>query len=78
MRIRRVEHRRLHRSAEDRLRVAHDIGVEWIVTRDEDGEALLAAPTGTTGLLPHGCTGTGPPAQQHSVEPGDVDAEFKR
>ena len=78
VRVGRVAHGRLDGRAEDRRRVMHEIRVERVVAGDQDRERVVAGPTCPSGLLPQGCAGAWPAAQQHGVEPGDVDAELER
>ena len=74
----RVEHAPLHRGAEQRVRVVHEVGVHRIVPRHEHNERLVARPTGPSGLLPERRPGTREARHHHRVEAGDVHAELER
>ena len=78
VRVGRVEHRRLDRPPEQCLRVVHQVGVERVVPRHQYGERLVAGAPGPPGLLPQRRAGAGPAADQHRVQPDQVDAEFER
>ena len=72
-----VEHGRLDRPAEQRLRVVDEVGVERVVAGDEHGERALPGPPGPAGLLPQRGPGAGPAGEQHGVQAGDVDARAR-
>ena len=78
VRILRVEHRRLDRSAEDRIRVVDKVGVQRVVASHEHHERTQPFAAGPAGLLPQRRQRAGEAGQHHGVQTGDVDAEFKR
>ncbi len=69
VRVRGVGDGRLDRAVEQRGRVMHEIGVEWVVARDEHHEGALTAASGAPGLLPERCDGSREPGHHHCVEP---------
>ncbi len=77
VRVARVQHGRLHRPPEQRLGVVHEVGVQRVVARDQDGERLLPGPAGAPGLLPHRGDGAGPAGEHDGVEAADVQAELE-
>ncbi len=78
VRILRVEHRRLDRSAEDRLRVVDKVGVQRVVASHEHHKRTQPFAAGPASLLPQRRQRAGEAGQHHGVQTGDVDAEFKR
>ena len=74
----RVEHAPLHRRAEQRVRVVHEVGVQGVVAGHEHHERLVARPAGASGLLPERRPRAREPGHHHRVEPGDVHAELER
>ena len=77
VRVGRVEHRRLDRTAEQRGGVVDEVGVQGVVAGDQHGERALTGPPGPAGLLPHRGDGAGEPGDQDGVEAGDVDARAR-
>ncbi len=57
--------------------MVHEIGVEGVVARHEDGQRVLGSPPGPADLLPEGRAGPGEPRHQYGVEAADVDAELE-
>jgi hypothetical protein len=47
-----VKHRGLDRMLEQGLRVVHQVGVEWVVARDEHRDRRAPGPARAPGLLP--------------------------
>ena len=78
VRVGRVEHRRLDRRAEQRLRVVHQVGVQRVVAGHQHRERLLAGPPGAARLLPERGPGAREARDQHRVQPGQVDAQLQR
>ena len=78
VRVLRVEHGRLDRTSEDRRRVVHQVGVQRVVTGDQQRQGASPARPGPAGLLPQRRAGAGPAGQQYGVQTGDVDAELQR
>jgi hypothetical protein len=74
----RIEHAPLHRSAEQRLRVVHQVGVHRVVAGDEHDQGLVAGPSGPARLLPERRPGAGEAGDDHGVQPGDVHAQLQR
>ena len=75
--VRVVEDCRLDRPAEQRLGLAHEVLVECVFARDEDGEAGAAA-TGPAPLLPERRHGARKADRDRAVEGADVDPELER
>jgi hypothetical protein len=73
----RVEHAALHRGAEQRVRVVHQVGVERVVPGHEHHQRGVRGAPGPAGLLPERGPGAGEARHQHGVEPGDVDAQLE-
>ena len=76
-RVRVVEDRGLDLAAEQRLGLAHEVLVERVLARDEDGEAV-AASTGPPPLLPERGHRPGKADRDRAVEQPDVDPELER
>ena len=76
-RIRVVEDRRLDRPREQRLRLAHEVLVERVLARDQDGEAGAAA-AGPSPLLPQRRDRPREADRDRAVERADVDPELER
>ena len=55
-----------------------EVGVERVVAGDQHRERVLPGAPGAAGLLPQGGAGTGPAADDHGVEAGDVDTQLQR
>ena len=75
--IRVVEDRRLDRSREQRLRLAHEVLVERVLARDQDGEAGAAA-AGPPPLLPQRRDRPREADRDRAVERADVDPQLER
>ena len=73
----RVDDGVFHRLPEEVLRVVHQVLVDGVVVRDQDGEGLLAAAARAAGLLPGRGDRAGEPQQDRGVERADVDAQFQ-
>ena len=76
-RVRVVEDRGLHRPAEQRLGLAHEVLVERVFARDENREAGTAA-TCPAPLLPQRRHGAREADRDRAVEAADVDSELER
>ena len=76
-RVRVVEDRRLDPPAEQRLRLAHEVLVERVLARDEDG-GPVPAPPGASPLLPQARDGAREADRDRAVEQPDVDPELER
>ena len=76
-RVRVVEDRRLDRPREQRLRLAHEVLVERVLARDQDGEPGAAA-AGPAPLLPQRRDRPGEADRDRAVERADVDPELER
>ena len=72
-----VEDRRLDPAAEQRLGLAHEVLVERVLARDQDGEPVAAA-AGSSPLLAQARDRAGEADRDHRVERSDVDAELER
>ncbi len=72
-----VGDRRLDGLVEQRRRMVHEVGVEWIVAGDEHDQRSRAAAAGPAGLLPERRDGARESGDDDGVEAGDVHAEFE-
>ena len=72
-----VEDRRLHAPSEQGLRLAHEVLVERVLARDEDGQAVPAA-AGAAPLLAQARHRAGEADGDDRVEHADVDSELER
>ncbi len=75
--VRVVEDRRLDAPAEQRLRLAHEVLVERVFARDEDGEPV-PAPAGAPPLLAQARDRAGEADRDRAVQEADVDPELER
>ena len=73
-----VEHAALHRRAEQRLRVVHEVGVHRVVAGDEHHQGLVAGPAGPARLLPERRPRAREARHHHRVQPRDVHAQLER
>src|SRR5262249_24101513 len=76
-RVRVIEDGRLDASAEQRLRLAHEVLVERVLAGDEDGQAVSPS-AGTAPLLAQAGYRAGEADGDDRVEKPDVDAELER
>ena len=53
------------------------VGVERVVSGDQDGEGVTGVAAGPSHLLPPGRPGPGEPCHQHGVEPRHVDPQLE-
>ncbi len=72
-----VEDRGLDGSAEQRLRVVDQVGVQRVVTRHQDAEGVPTPAPGPADLLPERGAGAGIAGEEHRVEAVHVDAELE-
>ena len=72
----RVEDRGL-RGGEDRLGVVHEVGVQWVVGGDEDGQAAAPGASGPARLLTQRDARARPAGDEDRVQSGDVDAQLQ-
>ena len=77
-RIRRIDHRRLGRPAEELAGVRHEPLVELIFARNEHGDARPQGAPGPSRLLPHRRDGPGKPGQHTGIDTADVHPQFER
>ena len=71
-----VENRRLHAPAEKRLRLAHEVLVERVLTGDEDGQPVISASRAAP-LLAQAGDRSREADRDDRVEHPDVDAELE-
>src|SRR5439155_25919868 len=76
-RVRMVEDRRLDAAAEQRLRLPHEVLVEGVLGRNEDGEPVSATACAPP-LLAQARDRAGKADRDRAVEQADVDAELQR
>ena len=81
VRVGRIGDGRLHRAAEHRLGMVHQVGVQRVVPGDEHHQrppSGVRAAARPPGLLPHRGQRAGIAGEHGRVQPGDVDAELER
>lgn len=54
-----------------------EVGVQWVVAGDENGEGTLPRPSRAACLLPQRCPGARIAGDDDGVQPRDIDAEFE-
>ena len=57
--------------------MVNQVGVQRVISGDQNDQRALSAPTAPTSLLPERGDGARKSCQQHSVQPGDVDTQFQ-
>ena len=72
-----VDDHSLDRLVQQRFRMVDQIGVQWVVARDQQNQRALPAPAGPSGLLPERRHGAGEAGKHDGVQPRDVDTEFE-
>jgi hypothetical protein len=58
--------------------MVHEVGVQRVVPGDQHRQSLPAGPPGPTRLLPQRSPRARIPADQHGIQPDQVDAELER